>query len=80
MAGQEAFLVTGRVIEVRPNRTFWVELPNGHRLTAFVAGRAKERFGSLAVGDPVKLQLTPYDLSTGRIVVESGGTFDRRRV
>ena len=38
MAGKEAFQVEGRVIEARPNRTFCVELANGHRLTAFVAG------------------------------------------
>ena len=71
MAGNEAFQVEGRVIEARPNRTFWVELGNGHRLTAFVAGRAKQRFAGLAPGDRVKLQLTPYDLSVGRILVET---------
>ena len=71
MAGNEAFQVEGRVIEARPNRTFWVELANGHRLTAFVAGRAKQRFAGLAPGDRVKLQLTPYDLSVGRILVET---------
>jgi translation initiation factor IF-1 len=46
-----------------------VELANGHRLLAFVAGRAKQTFAGLAVGDKVKLQLTPYDLTTGRILV-----------
>jgi translation initiation factor IF-1 len=68
MPGNEAFQVEGRVIEARPNRTFCVELGNGHRLTAFVAGRAKKNFAGLQAGDKVKLQLTPYDLSTGRIV------------
>jgi translation initiation factor IF-1 len=68
MPGNEAFQVEGRVIEARPNRTFCVELGNGHRLTAFVAGRAKQNFSGLQAGDRVKLQLTPYDLSTGRIV------------
>jgi len=68
MPGNEAFQVEGRVIEARPNRTFWVELANGHRLTAFVAGRAKQRFAGLVPGDKVKLQLTPYDLSVGRIM------------
>ena len=71
MAGNEAFQVEGRVIEARPNRTFYVELANGHRLTAFVAGRAKQRFAGLAPGDRVTLQLTPYDLSVGRILVET---------
>jgi translation initiation factor IF-1 len=69
MPGNEAFSVEGRVIETRPNHTFCVELGNGHRLTAFVAGRAKQQFAGLAPGDRVKLQLTPYDLSVGRIVV-----------
>jgi translation initiation factor IF-1 len=68
MPGKEAFQVEGRVIEARPNLTFCVELGNGHRLTAFVAGRAKKNFAGLKAGDTVKLQLTPYDLSTGRIV------------
>jgi translation initiation factor IF-1 len=48
-----------------------VELENGHRLTAFVAGRAKKNFAGLNAGDTVKLQLTPYDLSIGRILVET---------
>ena len=65
----DAFQVEGVVIEARPNRTYWVELANGHRLLAFVAGRAKQTFAGLAVGDKVKLQLTPYDLTTGRILV-----------
>jgi translation initiation factor IF-1 len=71
MAGQAAFIVEGVVIEARPNRTFGVELANGHRLLAFVAGRAKQRFAGLAPGNKVKLQLAPYDLSVGRILVET---------
>ena len=67
----EAFRVEGRVIEVLPNGTFRAELKNGHRLTAFVAGRAKKDFAGLKTGDRVKLQLTPYDLSVGRILVET---------
>jgi len=69
MHGTAAFQVEGVVIEARPNRTYRVELANGHRLLAFVAGRAKKTFAGLAVGDKVKLQLTPYDLTTGRIWV-----------
>ena len=71
MAGKEAFQVEGRVIEARLNRTFCVELANGHRLTAFGVGREKQRLAGLAPGDRVKLQLTPYDLSVGRILVET---------
>ncbi|MGD0350666.1 MAG: translation initiation factor IF-1 [Verrucomicrobiota bacterium] len=70
MSGDEAFQVEGRVIETLPNGTYRAELANGHRLTAFVAGRARRNFAGLKPGDRVKLQLTPYDLSAGRIVVE----------
>jgi translation initiation factor IF-1 len=70
MAGTDAFQVEGVVMEALPNRTYRVELANGHRLLAFVAGRARQTFAGLAPGDKVKLQLTPYDLSTGRIRVE----------
>jgi translation initiation factor IF-1 len=69
MAGDEAFKVDGRVIEVLPNGTYRAELKNGHRLTAFVTGKGS--FAGLKSGDKVKLQLTPYDLSVGRILVET---------
>jgi translation initiation factor IF-1 len=69
MAAEEAFRVEGRVIEALPNGTYHAELKNGHRLTAFVAGRAKKNFAGLKPGDRVKIQLTPYDLSVGRILV-----------
>ena len=68
---EEAFCVEGRVIEALPNGTFRAELANGHRLTAFVTGRTKKDFAGLQPGDQVKLQLSPYDLSVGRIVVET---------
>ncbi len=70
MPGEKAFQVEGRVIEALPNGTYRAELANGHRLTAFVAGRAKKNFAGLKAGDRVKLQLTPCDLSAGRILVE----------
>ena len=69
--GEDAFRVAARVIEALPNGTFRAELSNGHRLTAFVAGREKKNFAGLKAGDEVKLQLTPYDLSVGRILVET---------
>ena len=69
MAGTDAFQVEGVVTEALPNGTYRVELTNGHQLVAFVAGKAREHFGRLAAGDKVKLQLTPYDLSKGRIMV-----------
>ena len=68
---EEAFRVEGRVIEVLPQGIYRAELKNGHRLTAFVVGRDKKNFAGLNPGDAVKLQLTPYDLSMGRILVET---------
>ncbi|MDE3068567.1 MAG: translation initiation factor IF-1 [Verrucomicrobiota bacterium] len=71
MAGDEAFQVEGRVIAVLPNGTVRVELKNGHRLTGFVAGKTKRRLAGFTTGERVKLQLKPYDLSVGRILLDS---------
>ena len=68
---EEAFRVEARVIEVLPQGIYRAELRNGHCLTAFVVGRDKKNFAGLKTGDAVKLQLTPYDLSVGRILVET---------
>lgn len=66
----DAFRIEGRVIEAMPNGTFRVELANGHRLLAFTTSRTQQEFAGTKPGDKVKLQLTPFDLSTGRLVVE----------
>ncbi len=71
MAGEEAFRVEGRVSEALPNGTYIAALSNGHRLTVFVTGKAKRAGVQFARGDKVNLQLTPYDLSSGRILVET---------
>ncbi len=65
-----AFHVEGRVTEAMPNGTFRAELKNGHQLMAFVLTRDEKNFAGLKSGDAVKLQLTSYDLSVGRILVE----------
>ena len=69
MAREGAFEVEGVVVEVLPNRTYRVELANGHRLLGFVAGKAKQTF-AVQPGAKVRLELSPYDLSQGRILVE----------
>ncbi len=69
--GEAAFRVEARVIEALPNGTFCAELKNGHRLTAFAGRRDKKIFAGLKAGDMVKLQLTPYDLSVGQVIVEN---------
>ena len=68
---EDAFRVEARVIEALPNGTFCAELANGHRLTAFVTWRDEKIFAGAKVGDTVKLQLTPYDLSVGHILIET---------
>ena len=70
MAREGAFKVEGAVVEVLPNGTYRVELANGHRLLAFMARRARWSYARLAPGAKVRLELSPYDLSAGRIVVE----------
>ena len=70
MAREGAIEVEGAIVEVLPNRTYRVQLANGHRLLAFVAGKARLGFARLAVGDKVRLEMSPYDLSVGRIIVE----------
>jgi translation initiation factor IF-1 len=68
MAGESAFKVEGVIIETLSDRTFRVELTNGHKVLAFIAGRAKQEFAGLRPGEKVKLQMSPYDLSEGRIL------------
>ena len=69
MAGESAFKVAGVIVETMPNRLYRVELSNGHRVLAYATGRAKQDFAA-KTGDKVKLQMSPYDLSEGRIIVE----------
>ena len=69
MAREGAIEVEGAVVEVLPNKMYRVELANGHRLLAFVPGKARLSFARMAPGDKVRLELSPYDLSAGRIIV-----------
>ena len=70
MAREGALEAQGAVVEVLPNNRYRVELSNGHRLLAFVSGKDRLAFAGLAVGDKVRLELSPYDLSAGRLIVE----------
>jgi translation initiation factor IF-1 len=71
MAVEQAFKVDGVIIEALPNGTYRAELANGHRLLAFVAGKARESMKPLAVGDKVRLQVSGFDLSEGRVLTET---------
>ena len=67
MAKEKAIEVEGRVVESLPNAMFRVELPNGHAVLAHVSGKIRLHFIKILPGDAVRLELSPYDLSRGRI-------------
>lgn len=68
MAKQEAIQVEGKVLETLPNAMFRVELPNGHKVLAHVSGKMRMHFIKILPGDAVTIELSPYDLTRGRIV------------
>ena len=67
MAKEEAVEVEGTVIEPLPNAVFRVELENGHKVLAHISGKMRMHFIRILRGDKVKVELSPYDLSRGRI-------------
>jgi len=64
---KEVIELVGTVIEALPGTQFRVELENGHQIIAHVAGRMRKNYIRLVPGDRVKVELTPYDLTKGRI-------------
>ncbi|RMG75552.1 MAG: translation initiation factor IF-1 [Bacteroidetes bacterium] len=68
MAKQTPIKVDGVVTEALPNATFKVKLENGHELLAHIAGKMRMHYIKILPGDRVALEITPYDLSKGRIV------------
>ena len=68
MAKEDAILMEGKVIETLPNTTFRVEQDNGHIVTAHISGKMRKHYIRILTGDKVTVELTPYDLSKGRIV------------
>ena len=68
MARTDAFKVEGVIVETLANRTYRVELANGHRLLGFVTGRQRLEANGWVPGDHVLLEVSPYDLSEGRII------------
>jgi translation initiation factor IF-1 len=67
MARKDAIEVEGTVVELLPNTMFRVELPNGHRVLAHISGKMRMHFIRILPGDKVMLEISPYDLSKGRI-------------
>ncbi|MBD3381793.1 MAG: translation initiation factor IF-1 [candidate division Zixibacteria bacterium] len=68
MAKEESIKVEGKVIEPLPNAMFRVELSNGHVVLAHISGKMRMHYIKILPGDKVTLELSPYDLSKGRIV------------
>jgi translation initiation factor IF-1 len=64
---KEVIELQGTVVEALPGTQFRVELENGHQIIAHVAGRMRKHYIRLVPGDRVKVELTPYDLTKGRI-------------
>jgi translation initiation factor IF-1 len=71
MAKEEAIQMDGVVVETLPNTTFKVELENGHVVTAHISGKMRKHYIRILTGDQVTVELTPYDLSKGRIIYRS---------
>ena len=68
MAKEEAIQMEGMVTETLPNTTFRVELDNGHVITAHISGKMRKNYIRILTGDRVTVELTPYDLTRGRII------------
>ena len=64
---EEKMEVEGVVVEALPNTQFTVELDNGHRVLAYLSGKMRRYYIRILLGDRVRVEMTPYDLSRGRI-------------
>jgi len=71
MAKEDNIEMQGTVLETLPNTMFRVELENGHVVTAHISGKMRKNYIRILTGDKVTVELTPYDLSKGRIVFRS---------
>ncbi len=67
MSKADVIELEGVVVEALPNATFQVELPNGHRILAHISGKLRMNFIRILPGDKVTVEMSPYDLTKGRI-------------
>ena len=72
MPKEKLIKASGIVLETLPNATFRIELPNGHKVLAHVCGKMRMKFIRILPGDKVSIEISPYDLSRGRIVYREG--------
>lgn len=68
MAKEEPLVTEGRIVEALPNTQFMVELTTGHKVLAHIAGKMRKNFIKIVPGDRVKVEITPYDVTKGRII------------
>ena len=68
MAKEDQIEMEGVVVETLPNTMFRVELENGHIITAHISGKMRKHYIRILTGDQVTVEMTPYDLSKGRII------------
>ena len=71
MAKEDLIEMEGEVIDTMPNTTFKVKLENDHVITAHISGKMRKTYIRILTGDKVKVEMTPYDLSKGRITFRS---------
>ena len=67
LSKEDVIKVSGKIIEALPNATFQVELENGHKILAHVSGKLRMNFIRILPGDKVTVEMSPYDLTKGRI-------------
>lgn len=68
MAKEDSIEMEGTIVETLPNTIFRVKLENGHIITAHISGKIRKNYIRLLTGDAVTVELTPYDLTRGRII------------
>ena len=71
MSKSDVIEMEGKVIEALPNAMFQVELPNGHQILAHISGKMRMNFIRIYPGDKVTIEISPYDLTRGRITWRS---------
>jgi translation initiation factor IF-1 len=69
MPKKDAIIVEGKILEALPNAMFRVELSNGHAIIAHVSGKMRMHFIRILAGDKVTVEMSPYDLTKGRIIL-----------
>ncbi|MEI7542876.1 MAG: translation initiation factor IF-1 [bacterium] len=72
MSKEDMIEAEGSILEILPNATFRVQLENGHKVLAHVSGKMRMNFIKLLPGDKITVQLSPYDLTKGRITYRHG--------